>query len=86
MSVHLQIVKFPVTGATFDGAARLEETRPLIRREEVQRLPLEDPCLQKLEIGVARPGERARILHLPDTLEPRWNAEGPSATFPGVSG
>lgn len=86
MNMYLQIATFPVTEVAFDGATRLEGSRLVIRRQELQRLLLEDTRIQSAEIEIARPGERTRILHVLDTLEPRCKAEGPSATFPGFTG
>jgi sarcosine reductase len=57
-----------------------------INREELIRYLLEDSHLKSVEIKLARPGERKRIIPVKDVLEPRAKSGGTSTTFPGFLG
>ena len=57
-----------------------------INPEELTRHLLEDRRLQSVEIKVARPGEKKRIIPVKDVLEPRAKVGGGLTTFPGFFG
>jgi glycine reductase len=44
---------------------------------------LVEPLLADVEIHVARPGDRTRILHVVDIVEPRWKPPETGGAFPG---
>lgn len=57
-----------------------------INAEELRRILLEDRSLKSVEIKIARPGEKKRIIPVKDILEPRAKpGKGPN-TFPGFLG
>lgn len=45
-----------------------------------------DENIAGVEVSAVHPGERARILHCLDSLEPRIKTEGPGQVFPGFAG
>ena len=57
-----------------------------INREELVRYLREDQRLKSVEIKIARPGEKKRIIPVKDVLEPRAKSGGTSTTFPGFLG
>ena len=57
-----------------------------INREELVRYLQEDQRLKSVEIKIARPGEKRRIIPVKDVLEPRAKSGGTSTTFPGFVG
>jgi len=57
-----------------------------INCEELTRYLQEDQRLRSVEIKIARPGEKKRIIPVKDVLEPRAKPEGTSTTFPGFLG
>lgn len=54
-----------------------------VNQEELVRYLLEDRRLQSVEIKIARPGEKKRIIPVKDVLEPRAKWGGTLTTFPG---
>ncbi|MBW2147007.1 MAG: glycine/sarcosine/betaine reductase component B subunit [Deltaproteobacteria bacterium] len=57
-----------------------------INRKELVRCLLEDSSLQSIDIKLARPGEKKRIIPVKDVLEPRAKLDGTRTTFPGFLG
>jgi glycine reductase len=57
-----------------------------INREELVWHLLEDPHLRSVEVRLAKPREKKRIIPVKDILEPRAKDEGAPTTFPGFLG
>ncbi|MFH1758774.1 MAG: glycine/sarcosine/betaine reductase component B subunit [Pseudomonadota bacterium] len=57
-----------------------------IDREDFIRHLLGDHHLRSINIKIARPGEKKRIIPVKDVLEPRAKPAGPLTTFPGFLG
>ncbi len=57
-----------------------------IHRNELQRILLEDQRLHDVEIELAYPGEKCRILKVLDVIEPRAKTSSGDEDFPGVVG
>ncbi len=53
---------------------------------QLQRELLRDTRLARVAIDVARPGERTRIVHVLDAIEPRVKVAGGRSPFPGILG
>ena len=58
----------------------------LINRNELQTLLQEDKRLKRVELELARPGEKCRIVHVCDVVEPRAKIGGTGVDFPGALG
>ncbi len=50
--------------------------------DELKAYLLEDSPFQDIEIDVARPGEKTRIVHALDVVEPRVKVSGPGCVCP----
>jgi len=57
-----------------------------INRSELQRLLLQDPRLRDVEIELAQPKEKCRILKVLDVIEPRAKTSSGGEDYPGVVG
>ena len=57
-----------------------------INREELQKLLQQDKRLSKVNIELAHPGEKCRILQVSDVIEPRTKTSGDGEDFPGALG
>ena len=57
-----------------------------IDRSELQRLLLQDSRLRDVEIELARPGEKCRILKVLDVIEPRAKTSDGGEDYPGAVG
>ena len=65
----------------FGPSMLLEHGRLHINREAVRDLVLADDRVAACNMELASPGDNARVVHICDTVEPHWRANGP--TFPG---
>ena len=57
-----------------------------INRNELQKLLQQDKRLSKVDIELAHPGEKCRILQVSDVIEPRSKTSGDGEDFPGALG
>ncbi|MCZ7573599.1 MAG: glycine/sarcosine/betaine reductase component B subunit [Ardenticatenaceae bacterium] len=57
-----------------------------VNREELLEILTSDASIARAEVNLAFPGEATRIVHVLDTLEPRYKAAGHGRIFPGLLG
>jgi sarcosine reductase len=57
-----------------------------VNMKELRQLVLEDETFTDVSIEWVNPGEKTRIVHVLDAVEPRVKVEGPSCCFPGFLG
>ncbi len=57
-----------------------------INRNELEKFLLEDPRFRHVDIELARPGEKCRIVQVVDVIEPRAKTSPGDEDFPGVVG
>jgi glycine reductase len=70
----------------FEEKTAIEKGVLSINRTELQEWILKDPRLLGVEIELARPGERCRILKVLDVVEPRAKQGEGDRDFPGAGG
>jgi len=70
-----------VHDVAFGPSTSLVNGRLRINRQALQALVLADDRVAACNVELAKPGENARVVHICDTVEPHWRANGP--TFPG---
>ena len=58
----------------------------IINKAEAEALLLADPKLELASIDLARPGEKTRIIHIQDMVEPRCKVSPEGVDFPGHLG
>jgi len=85
--MRLEIGSIDVSDIVFDsGGPRVERGVLHVDRTALERHLAEDARLQRATVDVARPGERVRIVHALDAVEPRVRVEGRGSAFPGFIG
>jgi glycine reductase len=85
--VRLELGSFPVREARLGaGPTRYEGGVLTVDRAELTRLLLDDHRLAGVTLDLVRPGERARVIHILDAVEPRVKVSGGGAVFPGLLG
>ena len=57
-----------------------------INQEEISSLLSKDDRFECVEVDLARPGEKVRIVPVKDVIEPRCKIEGEGDVFPGFIG
>ena len=84
MKLGLDIVN--VRGVRFADRTSLGDGVLSIDRGELQALLQEDKRLSRVDIELANPGDRCRILQVVDVIEPRAKSRGSGDDFAGVLG
>lgn len=84
--MRLELGTFGVKEAAFSERSQLVSGKLFIHKQELEGLLARDPNLAKVEVALAFPGERARIVHALDVIEPRVKVRGRGCAFPGFLG
>lgn len=85
--MNLRIKSFEVKDTLFANNTSFERGVLTINREELQHLLLQNGNqFEAVDLALAKPGQRCRILHILDAIEPRMKLEGGSSPFPGFLG
>jgi glycine reductase len=85
--MRLELGSFQVRAVGFTrGPTAYGDGVLAINREDLTRALLEDRRLRGVTIDVVAPGERARVIHLLDAVEPRVKVSGGGTVFPGFLG
>jgi len=82
----MELAYYDVRGARFGRETRLEGRVLTINREELSAKLLEDERLGGMELALAHPGERCRIVRITDIQDARVKVSGPGEVFPGLTG
>jgi sarcosine reductase len=84
--MRLQLNIVDVKEIQYSDKTMISNGKLLINRSELQTLLQEDKRLKRVDLELARPGERCRIVHVCDVVEPRAKVDGTGADFPGALG
>jgi glycine reductase len=84
--MRLELAYYDVRDVRFGPETRLDDHVLTIDREELCAKLLEDERLGGMELALAHPGERCRIVHLTDIQDARVKVSGPGEIFPGMVG
>ncbi|MDR2137929.1 MAG: glycine/sarcosine/betaine reductase component B subunit, partial [Synergistaceae bacterium] len=83
--MRLELHKVFVNKLTFGDKTGVAGGTLTVNKKELLGLISEDELLGKnLDVALAMPGERVRILPVKDVIEPRWKTEGGGQVFPGM--
>lgn len=82
MKLTLNIIN--IKDIQFSDKTRIENGILLINKRELQDLLKEDHRIDHVDIELARPGEKIRILQVVDAVEPRIKFNGSNSYFPGI--
>ena len=84
--MRLELGSFPVRDLVFGSRTEYRQGVLSVNTDELKAFLLKDSPFQDIEIDVARPGEKTRIVHALDVVEPRVKVSGPGCVFPGFLG
>lgn len=84
--MDLQVGTFAVDGVAFGSPPGWAAGRLVIDPAQVRALALADPRIRGVAVDLVEPGERARIIHVRDVIEPRAKTRGPGHAYPGICG
>ena len=84
--MRLELDSFQVDDVVFSSETRLEGKTLYVDQCELKDRLLPNPYIEDIEVDVARPGERVRIVNALDAVEPRDKVSGFGIMFPGRLG
>ena len=83
--MKLELHRLFVKGLKFGDKTGFENGTLTVNKKELLDLIAEDPLLGKnLDVDLAIPGTRTRVMPVKDVIEPRWKIEGKGQVFPGI--
>ncbi|HVN25518.1 MAG TPA: glycine/sarcosine/betaine reductase component B subunit [Syntrophorhabdales bacterium] len=84
--MRLELNSIRVENIVFGDKTSISEGTLVINRAELQALIKEDSRLKDVDIELAHPGEKSRIVKVMDVIEPRAKTSGGDEDFPGAVG
>lgn len=86
MIMRLEMATFPVKEVRLGNQIKYGNGILEADKKELLTLILEDKRVAYADVDVASPGEKTRIVHVRDAVEPRVKVSGPGCVFPGILG
>ena len=84
--MRLELANYPVHEVVLANRTEYHDGVLQVDQARVEAWLAQDPALGSARLSLACPGDRARIIHVLDVLEPRCKLGRPGAAFPGVLG
>ena len=84
--MNLELGTFPVETLAFGATPGWHQGTLLIDPDRIRSRVLEDPRIRGIRIDRVAPGERTRIIHVRDIIEPRVKVSGRGHVYPGIAG
>lgn len=84
--MRLELAYYDIRDVRFGRETRLEGGVLTVNREELCQKLLEDERLGGMDLALARPGERCRIVRITDIQDARVKVSGAGEVFPGLTG
>ncbi len=81
--MQLELGKVFIEDIQFGEQTKIKEKILYINKKELEEYLLEDSNIKEVEIELARPGEKTRIIPIKDIIQPRVKVEGKGGVFPG---
>ncbi|MBI4493640.1 MAG: beta-aspartyl-peptidase [Chloroflexi bacterium] len=81
----LEFALFPISEVTCGSPTRLVGQTLQVDLDELRNLLQADDRLARVEVELALPGTRTRIIHVQDVVEPRIKVAGGQDYFPGLA-
>lgn len=83
--MKLELGKVIVKDLEFGDVTRLEGSTLYVNKSEVIEGIMQIPGIKEVDVDIAKPGDKTRIIPVKDVIEPRVKLEGDGAGFPGVT-
>lgn len=84
--MDFELAHYPVRSLSWGANTEYREGELSVNREALRAECLAEPLIADVELSIVRPGERTRVLHVVDVVEPRWKAPEHGSAFPGSLG
>jgi glycine reductase complex component B subunit alpha and beta len=84
--MNLELGTFPVDAVAFGASPGWSDGTLTIDPDQIRARVLEDPRIRSAAVDLVAPGERTRIIHVRDAIEPRVKVAGRGHAYPGIAG
>ncbi len=84
--MDLELAHYPVRSLSWGTNTEYREGELVVNREALRAELLTEPLIEDVELSIVRPGDRTRVLHVVDIVEPRWKDPQLGSAFPGSLG
>lgn len=84
--MKLELRSFPVDNISFSSASGFENGSLKINQDQLAEIVMTDNNFASVEINLAFPGDRTRIIHILDVLDARTKVAGRGTIYPGFLG
>ncbi len=84
--MDFELAHYPVRSLSWGAKTEYREGELIVNREALRAELLAEPLIDDVELSIVRPGERTRVLHVVDIVEPRWKDPERGGAFPGSLG
>ena len=84
--MDFELARYPVRSLSWGANTEYREGELIVNREALRDELLAEPLIDDVELSIVRPGERTRVLHVVDIVEPRWKEPERGSAFPGSLG
>ncbi len=83
--MRLEIGRIKIKDIQFGEGTSVKDGLLTVDREGLIAHLMEDERIKSIEVDLAKPGEKVRLIPVKDVIEPRVKVEGTGAGFPGVT-
>ncbi|MDE0034673.1 MAG: hypothetical protein OXU75_16320 [Deltaproteobacteria bacterium] len=84
--MDFELAHYPVRSLSWGAKTEYREGELIVNREALRAELVTEPLIDDVELNIVAPGDRTRILHVVDIVEPRWKAPERGTPFPGSLG
>jgi len=84
--VKLELAKINIKDIQFAEQTKVLDSTLYINQEELLQMIAEDSRILNIELNIAHPGDKVRIIPVKDVIEPRVKVSGSGGMFPGFIG
>ena len=84
--MRLELARHPVREIRFSDTTHFSDGVLHVSRDEIREIVTNSGPFQDVELNVAEPGDKTRIINVLDAVEPRHKASGSGTVFPGMIG
>ena len=84
--MDFELAHYPVRSLSWGANTEYREGELVVNRDALRAELVTEPLIDDVELSIVAPGDRTRVLHVVDIVEPRWKAPERGNPFPGSLG
>lgn len=84
--MDFELAHYPVQSLSWGAKTEYREGELVVNRDALRAELVTEPLIDDVELSIIVPGDRTRVLHVVDIVEPRWKAPENGNPFPGSLG